>query len=409
MLGRVSTRPGASVDAAPRRRARTCAVGRRRGPRPRRGEPAHPHGEPAAARRGDPRGPRSDQRLDGRPHDPAGAVHGAAGAGRRPGGAPGGLGPGRRLGRGARPHGAGAPGPRRRAGVVAVRGDGRRRDGHRPRRHAPAGDRQDGLPGPPVGAGDRPHHARDDGGGRHRRGGGGPARDRAGRVVGLAPRVGAARGARRPHVGPGDACRATAHVDGGRAGRRLARPAVAQRHGVAARGLPVLPVLAVLLGARVDGTDLRVTRVDRPGRRPPHGGVHRCPARLRARRPPRCSTTCATPACCSSAPPCWAGSARPASGSPRTSPRGRGPCSSEPGRAPASRWGSACSCGSPPRRGTAPGSRRWPSSSATRWPRSGRRRWAPSRTRPGASRCCGRSSPSSPCRSWPCRRGCDPG
>ena len=80
-----------------------------------------------------------------------------------------------------------------------------------------------------------------------------------------------------------------------RARRRHPRPAVGQRHGLARRGIPHLPVVAVLLLARVARPDLRVARLERPRRRTAHGGLHRGaavlgprgtdPARPCARRP----------------------------------------------------------------------------------------------------------------------------
>ena len=61
---------------------------------------------------------------------------------------------------------------------------------------------------------------------------------------------------------------------------RLARAAVGEPDRLAARPLPRLPVVAVLLLAGLAGPDLRVGRLDRPRRRPAHGRVHRRPARV---------------------------------------------------------------------------------------------------------------------------------
>ena len=236
------------------------------------------------------------------------------------------------------------------------------------------------------------------GAGGGRRGGRRPAGDCARRVGPLAARVGPARSARAGRLGARRAGRPPTHPARRRAGRRHPRPAVGERHRLAARGLPHLPVVAVLLRARVALPHLRVAGWSArdagllmavfTGAQLVSGlvaptlldHVRRRPGAPRRRRAPRRHP------------------ARSASGSRPTPRRGSGRCSSAPGRARRSRSGSSCSCGTPRRRGTAPGSPRWRSSSATPLPPSGPPTIRARRgRRPAASRRSGDCSRSSCC------------
>ena len=65
---------------------------------------------------------------------------------------------------------------------------------------------------------------------------------------------------------------------------RQPRASLGECDGMAARRLPHLPVVAVLLRPRLARPDVRDARVEREGCRAAHGGLHRLPARVRAAR-----------------------------------------------------------------------------------------------------------------------------
>ena len=295
--------------------------------------------------------------------------------------------------------------PRGWRGPVAVRRDLRRRGGDRPRRDPAARHRQGGVPRPPRGPGHRADDAVDDGGRGGRRGGRRPRGDCARRVGPLAARVGPAGSARAGRVGARRAGRPPTHPARRRAGRRHPRPAVGERHGLAPRGLPHLPVVAVLLRARVALPHVRVARLERPRRRPAHGRLHRGPASPGSWHPTlldhvpdaRVLLVVAGLFGASGEVGVWL--------APDAMPwlwallLGAG-------QGAAFALGSSSSCGTRRRRGTAPGSPRWRSSSATPLPPPGPPSPGSSRTRRAASRRSGDCSRSSCCPSSSCRCAC---
>ena len=269
------------------------------GARRRRRQPAHRHGQCPPAGPDDRRRPRRLQRRHGGAHHAAGAVHGGLRP-RRPSGLGAHRGGGCRRGGSRLPRAGHRAAPVRGVRVAAVCRDVPCRRGDRRGRDPAPRPGQGALPAAPLRPRDRAVHVRHDGRGHRLIGPGRAADAGAGQLAGVAGLVGPAGRRRTGRVVPGGP-RGWALPRRQPSRRHRPPPPLAARHGLARRRVPLHPVVAVLLLARLAGPHLRRAglephprglpavglllrpgglgparpRADRPGPRPPAASARR--------------------------------------------------------------------------------------------------------------------------------------